>query len=141
MVVDESKEPTVGLPAGTMVGKYEIIEELSLGGQAVVYNGRGCNKCGGTGYSGRLPIFEFLVIDNQMRQNIVSGVSETKIRGMARKRGYGGLLESGVGKMLQGLTTFEEVIRTTFAETGRTQQFEKNLSPENVLAAEATLSE
>lgn len=109
--------------------------------QAVVYSGKGCNKCGGTGYSGRLPIFEFLVIDDQMRQGIISGVSEAHIRDMARKRGYGGLLESGVSKMLQGLTTFEEVIRTTFAETGRTQQPAKSLLQGNALAAKAPLRE
>ncbi|KKK98801.1 hypothetical protein LCGC14_2639130, partial [marine sediment metagenome] len=39
MVMDESKEPTVGLPAGTKVGKYEIRQKLALGGQAIVYKG------------------------------------------------------------------------------------------------------
>ncbi|MHC4740379.1 MAG: GspE/PulE family protein [Planctomycetota bacterium] len=106
---------------------------------ATVCGPRGCSKCGGTGYSGRLPIFEFLVIDNQMRQDITVGISEVQIRQSARERGYGGLLESGVSKMLQGLTTFEEVVRTTFAETGRIRQLDQSLLSESVVAAKALI--
>ncbi len=39
MDMDEAREPTVGLPAGTKVGKYEIRQKLGLGGQAIVYKG------------------------------------------------------------------------------------------------------
>ena len=65
--------------------------------------------CGGTGYKGRLPVFEFLVVDNEIAEMIIAGRSEAQIRAAARKKGYGGLLDSGVSKMLQGLTTAEEV--------------------------------
>jgi type IV pilus assembly protein PilB len=80
------------------------------------YRGKGCSACSGTGYSGRLPIFEFLVIDNEMREKLVGRGSEPEIRAMARQQGYGGLLESGVSKALQGLTTTEEVLRVAFTE-------------------------
>jgi len=80
------------------------------------YHGKGCSSCGDTGYRGRLPIFEFLVIDSEMRQKITVEASEPEIRTLARQKGYGGLLESGVIKILQGLTTAEEVLSTTFAE-------------------------
>jgi type IV pilus assembly protein PilB len=80
------------------------------------YQGKGCSACSGTGYSGRLPIFEFLVIDNEMREKLVGRGSEPEIRAMARQQGYGGLLESGVSKALQGLTTTEEVLRVAFTE-------------------------
>jgi type IV pilus assembly protein PilB len=80
------------------------------------YKGKGCPACGDTGYLGRLPIFEFLVVDSEMRQKITTVASEPEIRKLARQKGYGGLLESGVGKVLQGLTTAEEVLSTTFAE-------------------------
>jgi len=72
--------------------------------------------CGDTGCLGRLPIFEFLVIDTDMRDLLINRASESEIRALARKQGYGGLLESGVSKMLQGLTTAEEVLRVTFTE-------------------------
>ena len=83
---------------------------------AVFYHGRGCTACGGTGYLGRLPIFEFLVVDNDIKEGIISNHSEAQIREASRKKGYGGLLESGASKVLQGLTTAEEVLRVSFTE-------------------------
>jgi type IV pilus assembly protein PilB len=78
------------------------------------YHGRGCTACGGAGYLGRLPIFEFLVVDDDICKLIIAGDSEAKIREASRKKGYGGLLESGVNKTLEGLTTAEEVISVAF---------------------------
>jgi type IV pilus assembly protein PilB len=81
------------------------------------YHGQGCAACGGTGYLGRLPIFEFLVIDDAISELIITNASEAKIREASRQKGYGGLLESGVNKALAGLTTAEEIISVAF--TGR----------------------
>ena len=81
---------------------------------SVFYHGKGCPACGGTGCLGRLPIFEFLVIDEEIRELIVANSSEQQIREASRKRGYGGLLESGVSKALAGLTTAEEVISVAY---------------------------
>jgi type IV pilus assembly protein PilB len=80
----------------------------------VFYHGKGCSACGGTGCLGRLPIFEFLVIDDEIRELIVANSSEQQIREASRKKGYGGLLESGVNKALAGLTTAEEVISVAY---------------------------
>jgi type IV pilus assembly protein PilB len=98
----------------------EVLKRLKIAPEpakkSVFYHGRGCKACGGTGYSGRLPVFEFLVIDNDIREKIIAGSSESQIRAMARQKGYGGLLESGVSNMLKGLTTAEEVLSVTFTE-------------------------
>jgi len=91
--------------------------DLKQAKNSVFYHGTGCPACGGTGCLGRLPIFEFLVVDDDMGKMIVAGESEAKIRELSRKKGYGGLLESGVNKALAGLTTAEEVISVAF--TGR----------------------
>ena len=80
--------------------------------QSVFYKGRGCASCDGTGYKGRLPIFEFLPIDNDMRETIVKCRNESEIKSLARSKGCFGLLESGVGRVLQGITTTEEVLGT-----------------------------
>jgi type IV pilus assembly protein PilB len=91
-----------------------VLKRLSIDPEkaktAVFYHGRGCNNCGGTGYRGRLPIFEFLPIDHELSEKIIAGESESQIRAAARQKGYGGLLESGVSKMWLGLTTAEEVL-------------------------------
>jgi type IV pilus assembly protein PilB len=83
---------------------------------AVFYHGRGCKNCEGSGYLGRLPIFEFLVMDGDMREKLSNGANESQIRAMSRQKGYGGLLESGVTNMLKGLTTAEEMLRVAFTE-------------------------
>ena len=96
----------------------EVLKRMGIDGEkaksAVFYHGQGCPACGGTGYLGRLPIFEFLDVDGEISEKIVLGEPESKIRAAARAKGYGGLLESGVGKVLQGLTTAEEVLEAAF---------------------------
>jgi general secretion pathway protein E/type IV pilus assembly protein PilB len=63
-----------------------------------------------------LPIFEFLVLDQAMREKLITGSGEAELRALSRKSGYGSLLDNGVKKMLAGLTTAEEVLSVTFAE-------------------------
>jgi len=82
----------------------------------VFYRGKGCKACANTGYSGRLPIFEFLVVDDEIAERIVANQSEAEIRAASRRKGYGGLLENGVKAVLRGKTTADEVIRV--ASTG-----------------------
>jgi len=100
----------------------EVIKHLGISKEqaenSVFYQGRGCAACGETGYLGRLPIFEFLNVDNEIREKIIASATESQIRDAARKKGYGGLLDSGVSKVLQGLTTAEEVIRIAFTDKG-----------------------
>ncbi len=85
----------------------------------VFYQGHGCKHCDGTGYLGRLPVFEFLVMDNDIREKLISGAAESEIRKLSRQKGYGGLLESGISNILKGLTTAEEVLNVTFTENIR----------------------
>ncbi len=98
----------------------ELIKSLKLTEQdlktSTFFKGKGCKNCGGTGYLGRSPIFEFLVIDREMRELIVASSTESQIRALSRQKGYGGLFDSGVIRLKQGLTTAEEVLSVTFAE-------------------------
>jgi len=111
-ICDHCKEP--------ITLSEEILKRLKITPEqakdAVFYHGAGCNNCGGTGYSGRLPIFELLIMDNDIREKLIAGANESQIRAMAREKGYGGLLESGANKVLQGLTTAEEILRVAFTE-------------------------
>ena len=65
---------------------------------------------------GRTPIFELLPVDTQVREKLVTGFKEAELRAMAREKGYGGLLDSAVSKLMSGVTTAEEVISTTFTD-------------------------
>jgi type II secretion system protein E len=116
-ICDHCKKP-VNLSA-------EVLKRLQIEPEraknATFYQGQGCQACGGTGYLGRLPIFEFLVIDRDIREKLTDGASESQIRATARKKGYGGLVESGVSNLLKGLTTAEEVLRVTFTEDAKAE--------------------
>jgi type IV pilus assembly protein PilB len=96
--------------------RMKITAEQAKAEKTTFYHGKGCKNCRGTGYSGRLPIFEFLVLDSDMRDQITSKATETQLRAMARQRGYGGLFESGIGKVIEGVTTAEEVFGVAFME-------------------------
>ena len=113
----------------------EVIKRLNIdlnkNKNPVFYQGKGCNGCGDTGYSGRLPIFEFLVLDSDMRDKLIVRATEAEIRKLSREKGYGGLVDSGVSKMLQGLTTAEEVLRVTFTEDKSIKPESKNKTTED----------
>jgi type IV pilus assembly protein PilB len=111
-ICEKCKEP-VKLEKDVL-SRLKITKEQAK--NATFYHGKGCPNCERTGYFGRLPIFEFLTIDNAIREMIVNGATEAQLRAAARQKGYGGLLESGVTRMFEGLTTAEEVISTTFME-------------------------
>jgi type IV pilus assembly protein PilB len=84
-----------------------------------IYGAKGCDKCNGTGYKGRMAIHEALYFTKEIRQIIVrSGVEvdEEKIRIQAKKDGSRSLRESGFEKVKLGLTSIEEVIASTSDE-------------------------
>jgi len=113
-ICDRCKEPIT--LSEEVLKRMGIDNERAKG--AVFYHGKGCPMCGETGYLGRLPIFEFLEVDNDISERIVASQTEAQIRAVARQKGYGGLLESGVNKVLGGLTTAEEVLDVAFSGKG-----------------------
>jgi len=84
--------------------------------RATVYEAKGCSACGGTGYKGRLPIFEFLPVDDEIKERIAQGATEGQIRAVARDRNYDGLVESATRRLCGGLTTLDEVVRAAFVK-------------------------
>ena len=56
------------------------------------------------------------MMDTDIRRKIVDGGTEAEIRAMSREKGQGSLLDSGVNRILDGLTTTEEILRVTFAD-------------------------
>jgi len=80
------------------------------------YQANGCNFCNGSGYLGRMPVFEFLPLGTQISKRMVEGAVESQIREMAREKGYGSLMDSAIKRMEDGLTTAEEVLRVSLLE-------------------------
>jgi general secretion pathway protein E/type IV pilus assembly protein PilB len=78
--------------------------------------GKGCNECNGNGYRGRFGVFEIFVIDDEARKLIYDRVPSSVLRIRAREMGMRTLREDGVRKVLAGLTTAEEVVRSTVGD-------------------------
>ena len=80
------------------------------------YRGAGCDYCRSTGYSGRLALFEIMILDDELRELIMKRSSTNILREVARKRGMRTLRESGLLAIYDGLTTIEEVVSQTITE-------------------------
>ena len=77
----------------------------------VFYTSTGCEHCGGTGYTGRIGIHEFLKITPQIREAILRERNHDEIMGIAIQQGFHNLRYDGFKKALRGLTSLEEVGR------------------------------
>lgn len=75
----------------------------------------GCSHCQGTGYRGRLGIYELIDVDGDMQQAVITGATHAALRDMARARGARMLREDGLLKAWQGFTSIDEVLRVTSA--------------------------
>ena len=78
-----------------------------------VFQGKGCDHCNDTGYRGRAGIYELLVIDDEIRKLILAQASTQEIRERAIQLGMTTLRQDGWSKILEGITTIEELIRVT----------------------------
>ncbi len=75
------------------------------------YKGEGCEYCGGTGFWGRIAIYEFLFLYKDIKELIVEDASEAQIRKRSNELGMTSLLEDGIKKVTKGLTTIDEILR------------------------------
>ena len=92
-------------------------EELGLGAaprkKIKVFNPVGCPKCFGTGYRGRVGLYEVLVVDDDLRELIATGGTVLDIQRKAREKGVESLREDAVRKVLDGSTSYLELLRAT----------------------------
>jgi len=84
--------------------------------QGQCYDAVGCDRCRGTGFSGRLAIYEVVLITEEMQDLIVKGEDMRKLFDQAYSDGYVPMREYGWCKCFAGETTLEEVISVTSAE-------------------------
>ncbi|MDP2980473.1 MAG: type II secretion system ATPase GspE [Candidatus Omnitrophota bacterium] len=77
------------------------------------YKGKGCQKCNDSGYKGRTGLYELLVVDDKIRDLVVKRESLASIRNAACEGGMKTLRENGLKKVMEGITTIEEVLRET----------------------------
>ena len=89
---------------------------LKLSPGATLWKPVGCETCGGTGYQGRIAIFELLIVDEELRKLIKPGVNADIVAAAARAAGMISMAADGFEKCKEGLTTMEEVARVAIEE-------------------------
>ncbi|HZK41069.1 MAG TPA: type II secretion system ATPase GspE [Atribacterota bacterium] len=98
-------------PGKDIISGFHINANSSDGNKVKLYRGAGCSLCKNTGYYGRTSIYELIVLDEEIRSLIISKASSNIIKDAAIKKGMKTLKEIGLQKVLQGITTIEEVLR------------------------------
>jgi general secretion pathway protein E len=79
-------------------------------------HGKGCVKCRNTGYRGRTGIYEILAYTRELKQLTTGNANLGDMRQAARKEGLRSLRENGIVKMLEGRTTYQEILRVTWEQ-------------------------
>ncbi len=98
-------------PSGEMA---EFLEMQGLSGEKV-WAPKGCDKCRSTGYSGRVGLYEILSVDDQLRDVVARNPNVSEFRRMCIDRGMVTLRQDGMKKVMEGLTTVQEVLRVADA--------------------------
>jgi type IV pilus assembly protein PilB len=109
-ICNNCKQEVTDVPPKTLI-------EVGFGpddvGQFKLYKGRGCGICNGTGYKGRVGLYEVMEISEGIREIIMVGGTSVDIKKKAIEEGMLTLRMSGLEKIRQGITTIEEVLRET----------------------------
>ncbi len=92
----------------------KYLREAKTWEEVVLYKAAGCDQCGGEGYRGRQGIYEVLEMDTNVRKLVTEeGTTTEMIDAEAKKSGMATMVEDGFLKIIQGITSLEEVMRVT----------------------------
>lgn len=81
--------------------------------QVYLYRGKGCDRCGGTGYKGRVGIFEVLIVNEKIGRLMMQDVLTSDVEKSAIEDGMITMIQDGYLKAIEGITTIEEVLRVS----------------------------
>lgn len=84
---------------------------IGMSGDKSIHTGEGCEDCNFTGYNGRIGIHEVLIVDDEIRESILRKESAETVKKIAIKNGMKTMIEDGMDKVFEGLTSVEEVLR------------------------------
>jgi type IV pilus assembly protein PilB len=83
------------------------------GSHVTAAQGRGCERCSGTGYKGRVGLFEVMEMSEALREMVIANASVIDLKKTAIAEGMTPLRQAGLRKVAEGMTTIEEVVRET----------------------------
>ena len=114
--------------ARRVCGECKVVEEIPVQAlidagvppeaapEIVCYRGAGCPKCNGTGYKGRVGFYQVMPMLEQIRELILNGANTAEIKRESMRLGIKSMRQSGLTKLKEGVTSFEEVLRVTVAD-------------------------
>jgi type IV pilus assembly protein PilB len=91
-------------------------ERLRVERERTYFEARGCERCDGSGYSGRTGVFEFIAVDDTVRDAVASGASSVAISRLARKQGFRPMADDAMAKCRDGITSLSELSRVAPTE-------------------------
>ena len=99
-------------PSKAELAKYdaEVIKYFDLGSQ-ILYKGKGCNVCAGTGFKGRIGLFEFITVTPDLQDLISKHPSTKDVLELIRAQGFKSMFEDGIRKVKLGVTSIDELLR------------------------------
>ena len=101
-IVDETITPKILNDIGLATALHD---------RAKIYKGKGCDKCGQSGYKGRMGIYEILVVDRDLKNGILQNLTQTELTQIAKKNGFKTMQEMGHDLLLSGDLSFSEYDR------------------------------
>ena len=111
-ICPECKEPVEKYP--------EPLRNLGMSDEQIaslnLLHGKGCSNCGDTGYRGRVALYEVMPFKDELKELVLQGASAAEIKSEMIRQGVQTLRMSGIHKIIEGVTTPEEVLRTTVAD-------------------------
>jgi type IV pilus assembly protein PilB len=90
--------------------------EEQLDGTLQIMKGAGCQTCNGSGYKGRVALYEVMRFRDDLKERVLQGASSAELKQAAIAGGMATLRASGIHKILAGVTTPEEILRVTMAD-------------------------
>jgi type IV pilus assembly protein PilB len=84
--------------------------------RAQLFKGAGCRTCGDSGYKGRIALYEVMPMTDRLKEMVLQGASSAELKQEMIAEGVNTLRMSGINKILEGVTTVEEVVRVTVSD-------------------------
>ena len=123
-ICQNCKEP-IDIPSDVLINIGLDPAEVAAG--FPTFHGKGCAECNQTGYRGRLAIYEVMVMNDTMKEAVISGMSGGDLKREAVKTGMSTLRMSAIKKVREGMTTIEETVRVTDSDEGYGSVFSSTL--------------
>jgi len=109
-ICNECREPDLSISEQALIDVQVPLDKI---GTFSPMKGKGCKRCGDSGYKGRVALYEIMVMTDELKEYVLQGYSTAELKNEARRLGMQTLRVAALNKMIEGVTTIAEVLRNT----------------------------